>query len=311
MNRLLNDFLPDASAPADITATPGTDIASAFMMVTAGDVSRLLRPRAEFSHKGDYGHLLIVAGAPQTMGAALLTAMGSVYAGAGLTTVAIPEQGLNALNVTLPEAMYADRKDLVGPAALDTYSAIALGPGLQLTGKVSGTDLNLLERVMSQQVPLVIDAEGLNYLSVSRPALNELRVGTVLTPHVKEFDRLFGVHDNWWGRLQTAIKYAKKQKVVVVLKNRYTFIVEQSGQVYINTSGGPAMSQGGMGDVLTGVIAALVAQGYAPNEAAITGCYLHGMAGGELAEQHFNVTASQVAAQLPKSRLRLQMLTSS
>ena len=148
-------------------------------------------------------------------------------------------------------------------------------------------------------VPVVIDADALNILSKRDDLLLHLAKNSIFTPHLKEFDCLFGVHKSWWDRLQTARRMAKKLGSVIVLKNQYTFIIDQQGDVMINPTGNPAMSQGGMGDVLTGLITAYVAQGYSAKAAAILGCYFHGRAGDELALSHHNITASQLAAQIP------------
>jgi hydroxyethylthiazole kinase-like uncharacterized protein yjeF len=117
---------------------------------------------------------------------------------------------------------------------------------------------------------------------------------------MKEFDRLFGEHDSWWDRLQSAQVQAKKLKIVIVLKNQYTFICLPTGKILINPTGNPAMAQGGMGDILTGIIAGFVAQKYSAADAAILACYIHGKAGDHLAHERFVVTASQVAESVSK-----------
>lgn len=297
MDKRLNDFLPDASAPEGQMAAVGIQFLSDFMAVELADIRSLFHLRKPFSHKGSYGHALILAGGTLTMGAALLSAKGCLCAGAGLTTAAIPASGLSALNASLPEVMFVEKQVLLNPGALDPYNAIAVGPGLA----DEESNLSLLSGLVRLKLPLIVDADGLNVLSVNKKMLDGLSANSIITPHVKEFDRLFGAHSTWWTRLQTAIREAKARKIVIVLKNQYTFIVEQSGFVYINTTGNPAMAQGGMGDVLTGVITAFVAQGYPVKDAAILGCYLHGKSGDNLAETYFNVTASQIATEIPKT----------
>ncbi len=126
-----------------------------------------------------------------------------------------------------------------------------------------------------------------------------------MTPHLKEFDRLFGPHKTWYARLQTAQKQAQERGLIIVLKNQYTFVASSDGKIYINTTGNPGMAQGGMGDVLTGLIASYAAQGYSGVEAAIYACYAHGKSGDQLCETRFNATASQVAENLPKTVLQL------
>ena len=302
----INDFLPDRSAPQELSVAQGIDLEAESMLIGLAELKACLKPRKLFSHKGTYGHALIIAGAPATMGAAILSAMACLHGGAGLTTLCIPESGLQALNTALPEVMYVARETLLGQSALETYSAIAIGPGLRQGTGFSDADFKLMRLVLQCGRPVVADADALNLFAEQKQYLSLLPENSILTPHVKEFDRLFGEHESWWARVQTARQYAKTQKVIVLLKNQYTFIADQEGKVFINTTGNPAMAQGGMGDVLTGLITAFVAQGYPSKEAAILACGLHGMAGDDLAHESFNVTASAVAMQVPRSRYRLQ-----
>lgn len=296
MDRSINEFLPDNSAPEDVE----------YQLILKEDAQRLLKDRKPFSHKGTYGHALIIAGAPETMGAAILSASACLHGGAGLTTAAIPESGLSALNTSLPEVMYASRESLLNAGILDRYNAIVVGPGLKQVDGYSAVDLGIIELLLSRAQPILADADALNLFSEKPAYLRTLPKGSILTPHVKEFDRLFGTHDTWWERLLFARDFAKSNGVVIVLKNQYTFVVPPNGTIYINTTGSPAMAQGGMGDVLSGLICAFVAQGYEAQDAAIIGCYLHGLAGDDLAQESFNVTASKLALQVPKSRFQLQ-----
>jgi hydroxyethylthiazole kinase-like uncharacterized protein yjeF len=274
---------------------------SPYQLTSPSFIRQLVKPRQLFSHKGTYGHALIVAGQANTMGAALLSARACLFGGAGLTTLSIPESGLTALNASLPEVMYVPRTKLTEAEGLKKYKAIAIGPGL-------GTDeegLRLLQMVLKLNSPMVIDADALNMLGKQRSLLNQLTEGCVLTPHMKEFDFLFGEHVSWWERLQTAREKAKQINCIIVLKNQYTFIVGPEGNVTVNPTGNPAMAQGGMGDVLTGFIVSFLAQGYTAYQAAVIACYLHGMAGDELAKERISVTASAVADQLPGTLKRL------
>ncbi|TKC07346.1 NAD(P)H-hydrate dehydratase [Pedobacter frigoris] len=306
----LSTFLPDTDAESKVQLVATglgkqpskEENATRYRLVTEADVKNIIKPRKEFSHKGTYGHALIIAGTTQTMGAALLAAKGALVGGAGLTTLTIPESGLVALNTALPEVMYTKRKALLKEKALDKYTAIAVGPGIGKGAKAE----QILEQLFSLKREFVADADALNILAGRPDLLNKIEKHAILTPHVKEFDRLFGAHENWWNRLQTAIRKAVELGVVIVLKNQYTFIVSQRGEVFINPTGNPAMAQGGMGDVLTGLITAYIAQGYSSTDAAILGCYIHGMAGDELAKDRFNITASQLAEQIPRSRYQLQ-----
>lgn len=296
--RKLNEFLPDGSAPDEYVVSGWTIEGNDFTLLNASAVGGLLKPREQFSHKGTYGHALIIAGAQQTMGAALLSAMGCLYAGAGLTTLCIPESGLTALNTSLPEVMYLPRDDFFNAAdELKKYHALAIGPGLGKDDHAKAVLTNLLRLKRA----VIADADALNLLAEHAFLYESIAIDSVISPHMKEFDYIFGLHRNWFDRLETARKRAREKKIIIVLKNQYTFIIDQKGQVYINPTGNPAMAQGGMGDVLTGILAAFIAQGYPAKDAALLSCYVHGMSGDTLANELANVRASQVAKRLPLS----------
>jgi hydroxyethylthiazole kinase-like uncharacterized protein yjeF len=266
-------------------------------------VKTLLKPRRNFSHKGTYGHALIIAGNTNTMGAALLAASGSLYVGAGLTTLCLPQSGLIALNTTLPEVMALPRNDDLILTDFAKYTSIAIGSGLG----IERVNEILLEKLLNLKKPILFDADALSILACRIDLLDKLPEQSMLTPHVKEFDRLFGNHQTWWERVITAKTQAIERKLIIILKNQYTFICLPDGKVHINQSGNAGMASGGMGDVLTGVIAGLLAQSYSPDEAAKLGVYLHGKAGDELAAKRFTITASQLAAQIPKTVKKLSI----
>ena len=268
-----------------------------FKLVEQFDAAKLIKPRLNFTHKGTYGHALIFAGNTNTMGAALLAASACIHSGAGLTTVCLPQFGLSSLNILLPEAMTLPREIDLHTKDLDKYKALAIGPGLG----VEIEEMKLLEVVISTKKTLVIDADALTLLSQNKDLLYILTPNTILTPHIKEFDRLFGNHECWWQRVQTAKTMAKELGVIIILKNQYTFICMPTGDVCINQTGNPSMASGGMGDVLTGLLVSLLAQGFEAQEAAIVGVYLHGKAGDDLSENFFSVSASQLALQIPKT----------
>jgi len=159
---------------------------------------------------------------------------------------------------------------------LQKYSTIAAGPGLG-TDDISASLINNLLAGFSK--PLVLDADALNVLAAHPGWISKLPHGSVLAPHMKEFDRLFGDHDNFWKRLETAKMQASRLKIFIILKNRYTFIISPDRQGIINPTGSPAMATGGMGDVLTGMIVSFIAQGYEPLQASILGTYIHGSCG--------------------------------
>lgn len=275
------------------------DLPSRFFLVEKKDI--VIKTRKKFTHKGNYGHLLVVAGTKNTMGAALLNCMGALYCGVGLVSAAIPEHGLNALNTSVPEVMYVSRKNIFIKEKFQKYNVVAIGSGLG----VNEESKELLQKTLSQKIATVIDADALHIVAQNILLLNELPENTILTPHVKEFDRLFGHHDHWYDRLLTASKVATEKKIIIVLKNQYTFICDVNGKIYINSTGNPAMAQAGMGDVLTGIIASLIAQGYSSLEACITGCYLHGAAGDSIAKKCYIASASKVAKQLPEEMKKI------
>jgi hydroxyethylthiazole kinase-like uncharacterized protein yjeF len=277
---------------------------SPYQFVTDRDIKQLLKPRRHFSNKGTYGHALIIAGQAETMGAALLSSAGSVYSGAGLTTACVPESGLTALNTYLPEIMAIVRKGDEPKVEWDKFTAIAIGPGL---GKDRSTLALLNEVFNNYKKPVVIDADALNVLAENLALWKKVPMGSILTPHMKEFDRLFGKHTNWWQRLQRSMEMAKKHNIYIVLKNDYTLVATPEGKVYFNSTSNPAMATGGMGDVLTGIITSLIAQKYTPEEACIIGVYLHGKAGNELAlPNRMNVVLpGQLAKQLPITMAKL------
>lgn len=267
---------------------------SAFQLVDRLDVIEILKPRVNFTHKGTYGHALIIAGAAETMGAGMLCAAACLKTGAGLVTASIPTSGLTALNSEWPEIMFLSRTEWSLMDKNAPYNAIAIGPGLGIN-KVTE---ELIASVIESNSAIVMDADALNLLAKHPEWLANLPKNCILTPHLKEFDRLFGNHTSWSERLVTARKEAMANNIVIVLKNQFTFICLPTGVVKINPTGNPAMAQGGMGDVLTGCIAGLLAQGYSTSDSAVVACYIHGAAGDFLAKKQYVVSAGQVAKQI-------------
>ncbi len=303
----INFFLPESAAALD--AFNVVDIGldeefiqaqhSGYRLVEERDVSHLLSPRKAFSHKGTFGHALIVAGAPETMGAALLCARACLYTGAGLTTACIPDAGTVTFNTAAPEVMLLPRpQNGHFSSGLSPYQSTVIGPGLG----VSAAAADLLKSVIElAPLKLVIDADALNILAQHPQWLNRLPAGTIITPHLKEFDRIFGAHTSWWARLETAKARADQLNIVIVLKNRYTFIVCPGQEVAINPTGSPAMATGGMGDVLAGMIGAFLAQGYTAEQAAVLGVYVHGYCG---QTDQWVLPASELITLIPKKLSR-------
>ena len=242
-------------------------------------IRKLLPRREKFAHKGSFGHGLIISGCYGMMGAALLAGEACLRAGAGLATLHIPRFGYNIIQTALPEALVSiDQSDILfsEPPDLSPYTAIGIGPGL---GCKPNTGKGLLMLLEKTGVPLLIDADGLNILSRHPEWMDLLPHGSILTPHPKEFDRLAGESSTGYERHRKQIAFAQKYGVIVVLKGAYSGIAAPDGSYFFNTTGNPGMATGGSGDVLSGLITGLLAQGMEPLNAALTGVYLHGLAG--------------------------------
>ncbi|MCF0051441.1 NAD(P)H-hydrate dehydratase [Dyadobacter sp. LJ53] len=246
---------------------------------------KLIKPRDKFSHKGTFGHALLMAGSYGKMGAAVLSGKACLRSGVGLLTMHIPACGYDIIQISLPEAMAVtdqDPKHLSEITDLDSYSAIGIGPGV---GKALST-VNAVEKLLDNvKARLVIDADALNILSENRHLLKKIPENTVLTPHPKEFQRLAGESKDEFERLQIGIDFAKKHKVIICLKGANTAVILPNGEVHFNSTGNPGMATGGTGDVLTGIVTSLLAQKYEPVQAAILAVYEHGLAGDRAAEQ--------------------------
>jgi len=252
--------------------------------VTEELAADILRPRARFSHKGTYGHALLLAGRHGSMGAAVLAARAVMRSGAGLLTAHVPIEGVTIMQTAVPEAMCAidPHPHIISETPkFEGFSAIGMGPGI---GRGDETANALKMLIQNAKVPLVLDADALNILSENPTWLKFLPKGTVLTPHPKEFDRLAGKSDSGQSRWQLQRDFAKRHNCVVVLKGAFTSVCNPAGQTFFNLSGNPGMATAGSGDVLTGIILGLLSQGYGPSEAAVLGVHLHGLSGDLVAE---------------------------
>ena len=256
--------------------------ATRYYHIDAAGVEKLVIPRARFSHKGTYGHGLLLAGSKGKMGSAVLAARSALRSGIGLLTVHIPGIGLDVLQTAVPEAMCeADPETghISEAGNTSVYSAIGIGPGL---GKEPDS-LLALKAVLQSGKPVVIDADALNLLSENQELLEILPEKTILTPHPLEFERLAGASSSSTDRLERLIHFAQTYKCTVVLKDAITAIATRGGQVFFNTTGNPGMATGGTGDVLTGILLGLLAQHYEPEAAAQIAVYHHGLAGDKAA----------------------------
>jgi NAD(P)H-hydrate epimerase len=242
-------------------------------------VARLLHRRNKFDHKGHFGHALLICGSYGKMGAAILAARACLRTGCGLVTVHVPKVGYGIMQLGFPEGMASvDRHEYVFTEVpnLQPFKSVGVGCGIG-TNRLSEDALSeLLDAV---KVPLVIDADGLNILANNPTWLKRLPASTILTPHPREFERIFGESPNNFERNALQLRMSAELSVVIVLKGAYTSITTPAGKCFFNSTGNPGMATGGSGDVLTGILASLLAQGYEPEHAAMLGVYLHGLAG--------------------------------
>ncbi len=233
-------------------------------------IRQIFKKRLPDSHKGSHGHALIVAGSKDKMGAAIIAAKSALRAGSGLVTANIPRKERTVLFTTVPVAMAEFRED---ESHTEKYNAIAIGPGL---GTDKSAERKLKALLQNTHCPIVLDADALNILAQNE-GISQLLPQTILTPHTKEFDRLFGVHNSEEERRTTAVQKAKELQLIIVLKSHKTFITNGTDS-FENTTGNAGLAKGGSGDALTGIITALLAQNYKPIQAAVLGVYLHGLA---------------------------------
>jgi NAD(P)H-hydrate epimerase len=261
-----------------------------YHLLTEVNVKLMRRPRAKFAHKGNFGHLLLIAGARGKRGASLLSAGGALRAGAGLLTLHTDAEGAMALHQQYPEAMVSfDEKDhhWTSLPPLDGYNAVAVGPGI---GTHADTARVLKLLIQEAKTPLVLDADALNILAENPTWLSFLPKGSILTPHPGEFARIAGEKLPHYQRIQVQRELSRKHGIYILLKGGHSTLSLPDGQVLINNTGNPGMATGGMGDVLTGIIGGLLASGYPPMESAALGMFIHGL-GGDLALKNSSVEA--------------------
>ena len=267
-----------------------------FFLADSIPTPSFLRNRPKFSHKGIYGHALLVAGSYGKMGAAILAARACLRTGTGLVTTHVPKEGVDIMQTAFPEAMVSiDSNDEVFaslPDNLDRYNVIAAGPGL---GTAPATIDALKQLLKECHNPMVLDADALNCIAMEKALLDFVPKNSILTPHHKEFERLAGRWDNSFERLEMQRLFSAEHGVIVLFKGAHTTVTLPDGRVVFNTTGNPGMATAGSGDVLTGIVAGLLAQGATPEQAAIYGAFLHGMAGDKaLADKGYSLIASDI-----------------
>ncbi len=280
-----------------------------FTLTEEGDVRELLVPRGDFWHKGNAGNALVVAGSYGMAGASVLAARACLRAGAGKVTVHAPAENMGILQIAVPEAVVScdpGAKAFTETVAAESFDAMAIGPGL---GTVETTAIAVISQIRRTQAPIVVDADGLNILASHKAWLQQLPEGTILTPHPLEFERMAGCrYADSYERLAKATEMAKSLKVYIILKGHYSALCMPDGKVAFNSTGNAGMATAGSGDVLTGVITALLARGYNQRDACVIGMYLHGLAGDIAAKEldMESLTASDIISCLPKAFKRLE-----
>lgn len=281
------EFVPEAAAfygeihqvtfkLAGVSLLPGAPFAKLF---TGEEALQHLKVRGKYDHKGTFGHALLVAGSHGKIGAAVLSARSVLRAGAGLLTCHVPACGYQIMQMSVPEAMcLTDEEEnyISEIGSLNGYAAVGIGPGIGQDDVTAEALRDLLYRATR---PLVLDADALNILSQHPDWWASVPENSILTPHPKEFDRLFGEHSSTLERWDTQRNQARKNRWVIVLKGGHSTVASPDNQLTINTTGNPGMATGGSGDVLTGILTGLLAQGYEPSTAARMGVCMHGLAG--------------------------------
>ncbi len=274
--------------------------------VTVGQdyVKSLLKPRDPKAYKNSFGHALLYAGSLGMAGAAILSARACLRSGVGLLTICSPAYNNDILQISVPEAMAIASDDLYANTDLSRYNAVGAGPGL---GQGYSQAAILEKLLKSSSYPMVLDADALNIIARSRYLLEYIPAGSVLTPHPGELKRLVGQTDDWDNMIQKAKALAADNGITVVVKGAPTVTISPAGRMYVNTTGNPGMATGGSGDVLTGMVLALLAQGYESEQAAFIAVYIHGLAG-DMAAGKLSMTAmtsADIADSLPQAWLQM------
>jgi len=265
-----------------------------YELIGKNEVLPIYMPREKFSHKGTYGHALLIGGSKGKIGAVHWASKACLFTGAGLVTAQVPECGVMPLQTNLPEVMVKADGSVEHIANIEydfSPTVIAVGIGMGQDPATVRAFSTFLEKVRS---PVVIDADALNMLASNQALLKKLPKKSVLTPHPKELERLIGKWKDDFEKLEKTKVFSKKHDCIILIKGAHTIVVYE-GKGYINTTGNPGMATGGSGDVLTGMITGLIAQGYEPLKAAIFATYLHGRAG-DIAVEEFGYQALTASA---------------
>jgi ADP-dependent NAD(P)H-hydrate dehydratase / NAD(P)H-hydrate epimerase len=249
-----------------------------FELTDLNFIKSIYKPRNKFSHKGNYGHAALLCGSYGMMGAAVLSAAACLRSGVGKLTCFVPKCGYGILQTAVPEAMclVSGEEYILSANEIKKFDAVGIGPGIGL----HPSHATLLKEIFLQiNKPILLDADALNIIGDNPALLSVIPENSILTPHPKEFERLFGKTANDFDRINLALQKSKELNLYIVLKGHHTFIATPEGKGYFNNTGNAGMATAGSGDTLSGIITGLLAQGYTPAQACILGVYLHGLAG--------------------------------
>lgn len=274
-----------------------------YSIIEEEEIRKLVKPRKRFAHKGNYGHGLLIAGSYGMAGASILSAQACLRSGIGLLTVHVPIHNHDLLQISVPEAIvHTDihERYFADPVDLNRYHALAIGPGI---GVEEDTALAMIEQIQSMRIPLILDADAINILSIHRNWLNRLPKRCILTPHIGEIERLTGKCMDSYERLTKVKELSAYLQSYIIVKGAWTTIVTPEGNCYFNPTGCPGMATAGSGDVLTGILLALLAQGYSQESACKLGVYIHGMAGEIAAKEmsEISMTSGDIIRFLPQA----------
>ena len=276
---------------------------SPYSILEEEQIRSLIKPRKRFAHKGSFGHGLLIAGSYGMAGASILSAKACLRSGIGLLTVHVPIYNHDLLQTTVPETIVQTdihERYFAEPVDLSKYKALAIGPGL---GQEEDTALAMMEQIQASNIPVVLDADAINILSSHRNWLSRLPKQSILTPHLGELERLTGKCMDTYERLTKVKELAAYLHSYIIVKGAWTIIVTPDGRCFLNPTGNPGMATAGSGDVLTGILLALLAQGYSQEEACQLGVYVHGLAGDLAAEtmSQIAMTSGDIIAALPQA----------
>lgn len=281
---------------------------AAYTLLEESDIRSRLLHRDDFAHKGSMGNALLIAGSYGMSGAAILASRACLRSGVGKVTVHTPRKNYGIMQVSVPEAvLHMDHEETYFSESVDSddFDALGIGPGL---GQQENTAIAFITQLKRAQCPVVVDADGLNILANHRAWITQLPKGIILTPHPKEFDRLSSSPSNGsYERLHRAQEMAQSLHAYIILKGHYSALCMPNGHVVFNPTGNSGMATAGSGDVLTGIITALLARGYRRADACVVGMYIHGLAGDLSAKDlgKESLVAGDIVRYLPKAFLSL------